>query len=88
LLCGQAYDLASRWHQAGSDSSKLAEFKSTDLDFFGAEQTMVFLEKLQSYKRVSIDAVRKMDEVYAFGQSKNAELSFRFLQVSLIILRR
>lgn len=78
----QAYELASKWHHASSSPSKLAQFTASDLDPFGAEQTMVFLEKLQSYKSISIEAVRKMDEVYAFGKSKNAELSFRFLTVS------
>ncbi|CED82437.1 leukotriene-a4 hydrolase [Phaffia rhodozyma] len=83
-LADLAFDLAARWEHAGSDPAKLSEFKKSDIEKFEGDQTVVFLEKLQSGKKpMGVEAVRRLDEVYGLSKAGNAELSSRFFEIAL-----
>lgn len=79
-LVDECYALADRWT---SVQSKDADFSSTDIKSFGAEQLQVFLERVGDRNPLSHDRVALMDNLYHFSKSKNAEIVFRFYQIAL-----
>jgi hypothetical protein len=77
----QAYELASAWTEA-SKASSFGRFKKADLKPLITDQIVVFLEKLEVDRALSVEAVKAMDDVYGLSTAGNAELSWRFFQVS------
>ena len=76
----QAYELAVAWTEA-SKASSFGRFKKSDLTPLITDQIVVFLEKLEVDRALSVEAVKAMDEVYSLSTAGNAELSWRFFQV-------
>ena len=77
------YALAEKWH-----SRKSSAFTPSPRDIHGwtANQSVVFLEKLQSYPAPPLakEDVKTMGEVYGFANSSNVELVARFFGVGLM----
>ena len=81
----QCYELAEKWKQRGSGSSKF-EPSPSDVSSWSANQSVVFLERLQSFPNppVSIDDVELLGSTYGFATSENVELVSRFYGVGLM----
>lgn len=79
----QAYALADRWATAKTDAD-FAAFNRSDLASFETDQTVVFLEKLQTVEGgLSVRAVAMLDEIYGLSTAGNAELAWRFFAIAL-----
>ncbi|KAF9448831.1 hypothetical protein P691DRAFT_775108 [Macrolepiota fuliginosa MF-IS2] len=84
-LATQAYALAERWDAARSTSDPSGlDFKETDLQGFDGNQTIVFLEKLQSYPSLPSDLISHLASLYGLSQTSNAEIRLRFYGVALV----
>lgn len=82
-LADQCYDLAEKWQ--GKNEGK-SDFKPSagDIESFTANQSVVFLERIQSFsKPLSPELVDLMGKTYAYASSKNVELVSRFYVVGL-----
>jgi leukotriene-A4 hydrolase len=77
------YSLADRW-RARSDKS--FEPTSSDISGWTANQSVVFLEKLQSFPSPPIrpEDVKLLGETYGYDKSQNVELVSRFYGVGLM----
>lgn len=62
----QAYELASAWTEA-SKASSFGRFKKADLKPLITDQIVVFLEKLEVDRALSVEAVKAMDDVYGLS---------------------
>ncbi|KAK5725019.1 Leucyl aminopeptidase yscIV [Elasticomyces elasticus] len=86
-LADQCYALADKW-QALAKNEQSSEFKPSakDIDGFTANQSVVFLERLQSLpsKTISPDLIDLMGSIYGFASSKNVELVSRFYTLGLM----
>ncbi|KAK3648952.1 Leucyl aminopeptidase yscIV [Elasticomyces elasticus] len=86
-LADQCYALADKW-QALAKSEQNGDFKPSakDIDGFTANQSVVFLERLQSLpsKTISPDLIDLMGSTYGFESSKNVELVSRFYTLGLM----
>jgi len=82
-LAEKAYSLAERWDAARDTEISLLNFKETDLQDFNSNQIVVFLEKLQSYHPLPSDLVLYLGTLYHLSTTPNAEIRFRFYEVSL-----
>jgi len=81
-LSQKAYQLAEKWDCArGTETSKL-DFTESDLKEFSSSQTMVFLERLQSFPPLPSHLIIHLGDVYKFKNTFNAELRFRFYGVA------
>ncbi|EIW81415.1 leukotriene-A4 hydrolase [Coniophora puteana RWD-64-598 SS2] len=78
-LAKDAFDLADRWDVARSvhDLSLLA-FEPNDVKSFAAGQTMVFLERLESYPALPSAHLFHFDNLYQFSTTTSPELRLRF----------
>jgi leukotriene-A4 hydrolase len=77
------YDLANKWESLNGGSS---DFKpsASDISSWSANQSVVFLEKIQTWKTpLSPALVEKMGEVYSYAESKNVEVVSRYMIVGL-----
>lgn len=81
-LAVEAFALADRWIQA-IDSGDTAQFDSTDMDGWNANQVVVFLEKLHAGPRVPAAMAQRLDEVYNLSTAANPEIRLRFYEVAL-----
>ncbi|KAK4629228.1 Leukotriene A-4 hydrolase [Fulvia fulva] len=82
-LADQCYQLADQWQALNLGK---ANFKpsSKDIENFTANQSVVFLEKVQTFdKPLSPELVDTMGKEYGFASSKNVELVSRYLVVGL-----
>ena len=82
-LADAAYALASRWNEARSSSDALEQFKSSDLEKFSSSQTVVFLETLEQYDALPSEYLKRMNEIYGFDKTENAEIKLRWYNVAL-----
>ncbi|KAH0259117.1 leukotriene A-4 hydrolase, partial [Aureobasidium melanogenum] len=77
------YDLASKWESLNGGSSEF-EPSASDISSWSANQSVVFLEKIQTWKTpLSPALVEKMGEVYSYAASKNVEVVSRYMIVGL-----
>ncbi|GAM88333.1 hypothetical protein ANO11243_063660 [Dothideomycetidae sp. 11243] len=82
-LVDVCYALADKWEHLSKGSSDWQPKKS-DLDGWMANQSVVFLEKLQSFnKPLSEELVEKLGSTYDFASSHNVELVSRYFVIGL-----
>ncbi|KAF8168402.1 hypothetical protein B0H34DRAFT_685291 [Crassisporium funariophilum] len=82
-LARQAYELAEKWDASRKTEISKLEFKESDLSNFNTNQTIVFLERLQTYDALPSDLTLHLGTLYRLSTTQNAELRFRFYQVAL-----
>ncbi|KAF2152011.1 leukotriene A-4 hydrolase [Myriangium duriaei CBS 260.36] len=83
-LADKCYALANSWETLNTGSSSSWEPKKSDLDGWMANQSVVFLEKVQTFdKPLSSELVEKMGSTYAFATSQNVELVSRYFVIGL-----
>lgn len=84
-LADAAYALAKRWDAARESEANdgLDQFSSADLKKFSSSQTVVFLETLEGYDALPSDFLKRMNELYSFDGTENAEIRLRWYNVAL-----
>ncbi|KAG6853530.1 hypothetical protein C0991_003450 [Blastosporella zonata] len=83
-LVKAVYALASRWDAARSTAEvSQLNFDESDLKEFDSNQTIAFLERLQSYPPLPLSHVRHLGTLYKFATTPNAEIRFRFYELAL-----
>lgn len=83
-MVDECYALADKWHALNGGGSKDWQPSKSDVDSWMANQSVVFLERVQGFeKALSTDLVDKMGSTYGFAKSKNVELVARFFVVGL-----
>ncbi|KZT68834.1 hypothetical protein DAEQUDRAFT_745556 [Daedalea quercina L-15889] len=82
-LAEQAYALAAKWDSSRntSDVSKLP-FTESDLEGFGSNQIVVFLERLHTYSPLPGTHVMVLGSLYKLSSTTNAEIRLRFYEVA------
>ena len=86
-LADQCYDLADEWQSLNNGKSDSFQPNSKDIEHFTANQSVVFLERLQSLPkddRLSSDLIEKMGKTYGYASSKNIELVSRYYVLGLM----
>ncbi|KAG6829304.1 hypothetical protein H0H87_011970, partial [Tephrocybe sp. NHM501043] len=83
-LVKAVYALASQWDRARStlDVTHL-KFEGSDLKDFDSNQTIAFIERLQSYSPLPLTHIRHLGALYKFATTPNAEIRFRFYELAL-----
>ncbi|WPG99543.1 peptidase family M1-domain-containing protein [Acrodontium crateriforme] len=82
-LADQCYDLAAKW-EALNDGKSDFKPSAKDIETFNANQSVVFLEKVQSFaKPLSPELSKLMGETYAYASSQNVEVVSRYLVIGL-----
>lgn len=83
-LADQALALANKWEALSTGSSRDFEPSKSDIASFSALQSVVFLEKVQTFdKPLPTELVELMGNTYGFETSKNVEVVSRYLIVGL-----
>ncbi|KAK0944570.1 Leucyl aminopeptidase yscIV [Friedmanniomyces endolithicus] len=86
-LADQCYALADKW-QALAENHKESDFKPSakDIESWTANQSVVFLERLQSlpHHPITRDLINLMGSSYGYESSKNVELVSRFYTLGLM----
>ncbi|KAK1808903.1 Leucyl aminopeptidase yscIV [Friedmanniomyces endolithicus] len=86
-LADQCYALADKW-QALAENHKESDFKPSakDIESWTANQSVVFLERLQSlpHHPITPDLINLMGSSYGYESSKNVELVSRFYTLGLM----
>ncbi|OBA21609.1 leukotriene A-4 hydrol [Metschnikowia bicuspidata var. bicuspidata NRRL YB-4993] len=91
-MVDQCYELANKWFTAAKTGAGFhSQFKALDIESFTANQSVVFLETLDSFnKRDDFKwkdhpaAVRALGDIYpAYSDSSNAEVLFRWFVVQV-----
>lgn len=86
-LATAAYDLAKKWHTSdlmGIGGNGPADASKDEMNGWSASQTIAFLEKLhemRAMKPLHKSITRKMNEIYGFDDSKNAEVRLQWCQL-------
>jgi len=80
-MADKAYDLAKRWDAARKEDT--IDFSAKDLEGFSSNQTVVFLETLESYDSLPPKYLREMNKCYGFDDTENAEIRLRWYNVAL-----
>ncbi|KAF2774273.1 leukotriene A-4 hydrol [Teratosphaeria nubilosa] len=82
-LADQCYALADKW-EAWSTGKGSFTPKGSDIEHFTANQSVVFLEKLQTLSEpLKPDMIETMGKTYGFASSQNVELVSRFYVLGL-----
>lgn len=77
------YDLANKWEALNKGTSDFTP-SASDISSFSANQSVVFLEKIQTWDQpLSPTLVEKMGEIYSYASSKNVEVVSRYMIVGL-----
>lgn len=75
--------LAERWAEAAKKGD-LSAFKPEDVKDFDSTQNCVMLDKLYELgPNFQPEVAKKLDEVYKFNQTQNAEIKLRFYKIAL-----
>ncbi len=86
-LADQCYALADKW-QALAENRKESDFKPSakDIESWTANQSVVFLERLQSLPDhpITPELINLMGTTYGYESSKNVELVSRFYTLGLM----
>ncbi|KAI0742573.1 metalloprotease [Daedaleopsis nitida] len=83
-LADDAICLAKQWDALRSEPVSKLPFKSDDLKDYSANQKMVFLDALQTYKALPETHITHLGTLYALSASLNAELRWRFYMAALL----
>lgn len=82
-LADMCYALAEKWEALSNGKSDF-EPSRDDIKHFTANQSVVFLEKVQTFSQpLPTKLVEHMGEIYDFAASKNVELVSRYFVVGL-----
>ncbi|KAJ7293982.1 peptidase family M1-domain-containing protein [Mycena rebaudengoi] len=81
-LAEAAYALAARWDASRSEAT-ITQFQKTDIDGFNANQTIVFLERLQSLPALPLFHIAHMGTLYELSGTPNTEVRLRFYALAL-----
>jgi len=82
-LAQKAYQLADKWDSARETEASKLDFKKSDLIDFSSNQTILFLERLQSYRPLPSYLVIYLGNLYNLNKSFNAEIRRRFYDIAL-----
>ena len=83
-MVDECYALAEKWEALNSGSDASWSPSESDLKSWMANQTVVFLETIQSWdKPLKPELVEKMGSAYGFAESHNVELVSRYFVVGL-----
>ncbi|KAI7361533.1 Leukotriene A-4 [Hortaea werneckii] len=83
-LADQCYELAKKWEALNESKANNWEPSSADINMFTSNQSVVFLETLQSSQTtLKPDLIHLMGKTYGFAQSKNVELVSRYYVLGL-----
>ncbi|EPS99669.1 hypothetical protein FOMPIDRAFT_1163900 [Fomitopsis schrenkii] len=84
-LAEQAYALAAKWDASRntSDVSQLP-FKASDLEAYGSNQIVVFLERLHTYHALPASHITLLGNLYKLSSTTNAEIRLRFYEVAFM----
>lgn len=75
------YDLADSWKNM---SSKSFEPKASDISSWMANQSVVFLERLQSFPdSLPVKDIELMGNIYGYDKSENVEVLSRYFGIGL-----
>lgn len=78
------YALADKWSAANTGDSSSFKPDSSDLEGWMANQSVVFLEKIQTFEKpLKPELVDLMGSSYGFASSSNVELVSRYFTVGL-----
>ncbi|KAF1843557.1 leukotriene A-4 hydrolase [Cucurbitaria berberidis CBS 394.84] len=80
------YELADKWHSLVTQTTS-GEFKPKESDIKGwiANQSVVFLEKLQSFaENLSPESVHQLGATYGYTNTQNIEVLSRYLTIGLM----
>ena len=77
------YALADAWDSRAKGSKTEFTPKPSDIDGWVANQSVVFLERLQSTQKLSAADVELMGKTYAYDTSTNVELVSRYYVLGL-----
>jgi leukotriene-A4 hydrolase len=82
----QCYELAEKWKQHSSSSGSDFKPDPSDISSWSANQSVVFLERLQSFPNppISVDDAALLGSTYGYATSENVELVSRFYGVGLM----
>lgn len=84
-LADECYSLASKWEALSTKQSNFTP-SSNDIQSWNSNQSVVFLESLQSTSRTTPlrpEIIGIMGETYGYAASSNVELSSRFFVLGL-----
>jgi len=80
-MVDECYALASLWQ---SRSSKPFEPKASDISSWQANQSVVFLERIQTFKEpLPVADIDLMGKTYGYDKSENVELVSRYFGIGL-----
>ncbi|TFK71738.1 hypothetical protein BDN72DRAFT_793498 [Pluteus cervinus] len=82
-LATSAYELAARWDASRASEVSSLPFKDTDLRDFNANQIIVFLERLPTYKPLPHTHIEYLGQLYKVDTTSNAEIRQRFWDLAL-----
>ncbi|RMY92572.1 hypothetical protein D0862_09437 [Hortaea werneckii] len=83
-LADQCYELAKRWEALNESKADMWEPSPADINMFTSNQSVVFLETLQSSQTtLKPNLIDLMGKTYGFAQSKNVELVSRYYVLGL-----
>ncbi|CAO2652965.1 Nn.00g023760.m01.CDS01 [Neocucurbitaria sp. VM-36] len=82
----KCYELADKWHSLLNKSSGGGfDPKESDIDGWVSNQSVVFLEKLQSFaEKFSAEHVHQLGATYGYTTTKNIEVLSRYLSIGLM----
>ena len=82
-LADQCYELADGWQTLNEDKNQWRP-KADDIKSFTANQSVVFLEKIQTLPEpLKPELIELMGKTYGYASSKNVEVASRFLVAGL-----
>ncbi len=83
-LVTTCYDLADKWQKLISGSSSGFTPKESDIDGWFSNQSVVFLEKLQSFaSEFSEENIKLLGSTYGYAKTQNIEVLSRYLNIGL-----
>ncbi|KAF8584943.1 hypothetical protein K439DRAFT_1646747 [Ramaria rubella] len=82
-LATQAYALASKWDASRHTAVSELTFTAEDLTRFNSNQTVVFLQRLESLLPLPASHVHHLTSTYFFNASPNSEIRLRWYGLAL-----
>lgn len=79
------YELADKWEKLVSNSSSDFTPAASDIEGWVANQSVVFLEKVQSFaEKFSADQIHLLGSTYGYTKTQNIEVLSRFLNAGMM----
>lgn len=83
-LVKSCYELAEKWQRVADGEGKDWTPKPTDIEGWVANQSVVFLERVQGFvEKLSTEKVLEMGKTYQYDKSQNIELVSRYFSIGL-----